>query len=161
MIQLYRQSSGSPNRREQDVTVAAWQELLDEAFAGTRCASVVREAVRERPDWATGGEWHVVEGVVMEMFGVAALAAALGRSPKTIRRWESTGVIPACLYGKNVHDPRARRRMYSRRYIEGLVWIADSEGVLGCKVADFEQTRFSRRAYALHRDLRAAKSLHG
>jgi hypothetical protein len=114
---------------------------------------------RTEPAWAKHPVWAVVNGVELELHPIGALAMALGRSPRTLRRWEHDGVIPPCCYWRRFDDVNARRRLYTRATIEGLVRIAAMEGVLGGKVADFALTHFSARAAGLYRALRQEEAL--
>src|ERR1700759_2548461 len=54
----------------------------------------------------------VVNGEDMEFFMIGQVAAALGRSAVTLRRWEAQGIIPRSGYTKPSADPRGKRRLY-------------------------------------------------
>lgn len=92
-------------------------------------------------------------GVEREFFPISALATALRRKPGTLRKWEDRGYLPQARYRKSVAkgtDARYQVRLYTRSQIEGLVAIAEEEGVLtpsrGIRVT---QTRFPERAHRL------------
>lgn len=95
-----------------------------------------------------------VRGKEMEFFPIGALALALGgRSPNTLRAWEKDGTLPKSVFTKPSHDPRGRRRMYTRAMVEGLVRIAKEEGIFlpdkGRKLSD---TSFTVRAAELFKE---------
>jgi hypothetical protein len=71
---------------------------------------------------------YLVDGVPKSFYTVGALARALGRSPVTIRSWESKGWIPSAAF--RAPAPRSQQipgkasmghRLYSREQIEFLV----------------------------------------
>jgi hypothetical protein len=96
-----------------------------------------------------------VAGVDVEFFYIGQLAAALGRSATTLRRWESDGTIPKSGYIKPSKDPRGRRRLYTRAQAEGIVRLAVEEGLLDTnKIAG---TNFSARVEALFKALKGNK----
>lgn len=80
---------------------------------------------------------YIHGGVSREFFTIGHLADALGRSPVTIRSWESKGALPKSPY----RSPRPRgetlpgkekkgRRLWTRAQIEGILEIARTEGVI-------------------------------
>jgi len=94
-------------------------------------------------------------GEEREFFTVGQLALALGRRPVTIRTWERNKVIPNATFqipGKD-GDPRGLRRLYSREQVEGLVKIAEEEGLLRGDYRAIQETDFTRRAFELFRSL--------
>lgn len=103
----------------------------EERYPGSR----QRRRERPRPEPRTGvyGDepWDhrplklIVGGVEHEFFTIGDVAKALNRKPVTIRSWERKGVMPKARF----RDKR-QRRLYSRRQIEGLIEIAESEAVL-------------------------------
>lgn len=94
-------------------------------------------------------------GTTAEFFDIAALAAALGRKSGTIRKWETTGIIPKALYLTGSDDPRGVRRLYSRAQIVGLVRIAAEEKVLvNPDNRPISKTQFSARAHQLWESLK-------
>lgn len=71
---------------------------------------------------------YLVDGVPKPFYTVGALARALGRSPVTIRSWESKGWLPSASF--RAPAPRSQQipgkasmghRLYSREQIEFLV----------------------------------------
>jgi hypothetical protein len=91
-----------------------------------------------------------LDGELREFYLVGALAEALGRSSQTVRWWERTGVLPPPHCWTTHIDPRARRRLYLREIIEGVVRIADEEGVLHARPAAFRETGFPQRCFELY-----------
>lgn len=96
---------------------------------------------------------YTVDGLDVEFFMIGQLAAALGRSATTLRRWESDGIIPKSGYTKPSKDPRGKRRLYSRAQVEGIIKIAIDEGVLLSN--RLKGTQFSEKVIALFKDLRS------
>jgi hypothetical protein len=93
-----------------------------------------------------------VNGIDVEFFLIGQLAAALGRSATTLRRWESQGTIPRSGYTKPSKDSRGRRRLYSRAQVEGIIRIYIDEGVW--KTGRIKGTEFSARVINLFRELK-------
>uniref|UniRef100_A0AAU3I9L1 HTH merR-type domain-containing protein n=1 Tax=Streptomyces sp. NBC_01393 TaxID=2903851 RepID=A0AAU3I9L1_9ACTN len=105
--------------------------------------------------WDAKPRTYVVSGVSTEFFTVGDLAAALGRRPVTIRKWERDGIIPKSTYqspGKD-GDVRGRRRLYTRPQVEGMVRIAYEEGVLVSHQKPIKGTAFTERVIALFKAL--------
>lgn len=98
---------------------------------------------------------YTVKGTEMEFFLIGDLAAALGREAGTVRKWETTGVIPrATFQAPNPNkDQRARRRLYSRAQAEGIVRIAREEDLFPFGWKQVGQTRFTERVIELFRGL--------
>lgn len=113
------------------------------------------EVAKSAADWDAKPRKYVVGGVEMEFFTVGQLARALGRQPVTIRKWEREGVIPRSTYqspGRD-DDPRGRRRLYSRKQVEGIVRIATEEGVLVSHQKPIKDTQFTARVTDLFKRL--------
>lgn len=115
-------------------------------------ASVRRgQALNGDPDWDAKPRTFAVGGVEMEFFTVGQLAAAIGRKPGTIRKWESLGIIPKATYqipGRD-GDDRGRRRLYSRAQVEGLILICEEEGMYAYGRKPFNETAFKARVLEL------------
>jgi hypothetical protein len=106
------------------------------------------------------GVMLLVNGVDVEFFKIGQLATALNRKPGTIRMWESTGILPPSGYvkpGKDRND-QGRRRLWTRRQLEGIVRIALEEDVwypnVGRKITS---TQFTERVAALFKALKEGK----
>lgn len=139
-------------------TINQWQEqlaALEQYFPGSKTpllADRVRELQKEVIDkWDDKPHRFSVNGVEQDFFTIGQVAMALGnRSANTLRAWEKDGTIPKTRYMKNSHDPRGRRRMYSRAMVEGMIRIAEEEGVLfpnkGIRISD---TKFTERVQEL------------
>jgi MerR-like DNA binding protein len=93
-----------------------------------------------------------VNGIDVEFFLIGQLAAALGRSATTLRRWESQGIIPRSGYTKPSKDPRGRRRLYSKEQCRGIIYIYIDEGVW--ETGRIKGTQFSARVLNLFKELK-------
>lgn len=106
------------------------------------------------PRWDDNPKVYKVKGVDTEFFTIGQLGMALGgRKPVTIRKWETQGIIPKPTFRKPSEDPRGQRRLYSRAQVEGLVKIAEEEGVLMMHSKPIAKTNFTKRAIALFKEL--------
>ncbi|MGW1261162.1 hypothetical protein ACWD7Y_04275 [Streptomyces drozdowiczii] len=109
-----------------------------------------------------GGTWDEdpvykkISGFYREFFAISHLANALGRAPKTIYKWEANGLFPGATWIYNSDSRNGRRRLYTRRQIEGAVLIAYEEGVLSGTQRFIGQTQFPERCRALFAATRAA-----
>jgi len=105
----------------------------------------------EEPSWERLGKVYNVGGRDMVLYPIGALAEALERRPVTIRTWEQNRWLPETpVRGKQQH--RGRRRLYTRSMIEGLLQIAQEEGLMvspGTRPPKMEDTRFTQRAEEL------------
>jgi hypothetical protein len=113
------------------------------------------EAAPSAADWDAKPRKGVVNGVETNFYTVGQLAQALGRQAGTVRKWEREGVIPKSTYqspGRD-GDVRGRRRLYSREQVEGIVRIAQEEGVLVSHQKPIKDTRFTPRVVDLFKRL--------
>ncbi|MEU5425145.1 MerR family transcriptional regulator [Streptomyces olivoreticuli] len=90
-----------------------------------------------------------------EFFTIGQLSRALHRQPVTIRKWEHSGTIPAPTFILRGATERGNRRLYTREQVEGMVRIADEEGILhhegeGIHIST---TRFTERVVELFKSL--------
>jgi hypothetical protein len=143
-----------------DAEFAKIKEETPEFYPGSTKAIVRHpnrvEAPRRRgtgvdPDWDAKPRIYPTEDGPTEFFTLGQLAKALGRQSVTIRKWEREGIIPKALYqvpGRN-NSPHGRRRLYTRRQVEGMVRIAEEEGLLADSKKAFAETRFSERVLDL------------
>ncbi len=101
------------------------------------------------------GTIYVVDGRDVEFYMIGQLAAALGRKPGTLRKWEAEGILPPSGYLKPSNDPRGIRRLYSRAQVLGIIQIAKDTGVMYSHgtLADF-----GRRVKALFDSLKGARN---
>jgi hypothetical protein len=106
-------------------------------------------------NWDDHPRIYKVGGEDVEFFTVGALAMALNRRAPTIRRWESEGIIPKASFNKPGvdGDQRGRRRLYTRAQVEGMVKIAEEEGILHNTYAAIAPTKFTERVIQLFREL--------
>lgn len=126
-----------PNRAERDNYVPPANEAWDQDSATRRT--------------------QAIRGEEREFFTLGALAVALNRRPVTLRTWERNKVIPGPLFVKKGEDARGRRRLYSREQIEGLIKIAEEEGILFPDAKGFykpiKNTEFTKRSFALFKSI--------
>lgn len=114
----------------------------------------------DRPEWDDKPLKLKVGGKEMEFFTVGQLGDALGgRRPVTIRKWERTGVIPKPTFRKPSEDPRGQRRLYSRAQVEGMIRIAEEEGVLYPYSRPIKESEFTAKVIELFKELQAQESL--
>ncbi len=85
-----------------------------------------------------------------EFFTIGQLGLALNRKPGTIRKLEQEGNIPRPMWRTPaVVDNRMKRRLYTRHQVEGLIRIAEEEGILRDKQKAISKTQFPARARKL------------
>jgi len=105
------------------------------------------------PQWAYPWDSRpyikVVDGYPREFFTIGHLANALMRSSMTIRGWEAQGIFPKPSFIVGGADRHGRRRLYTRKQIEGVARIAHEEGILDNRRRFIKQTRFSERCFEL------------
>lgn len=128
-------------------------EFLDEYYPGSKTKRVVHQPVPDPDEPLELGTPRVyrVGGKDVEFFTLGQLAAALHRKPVTLRRWESDGVIPAPRFSMpgTDGDPRGRRRLYTRSQVEGIVSIANQEGLMDNTNKGIRSTKFTQLVVAL------------
>lgn len=90
-----------------------------------------------------------VDGAPREFFTIGHLGAAINRAPGTIRYWESKRFFPKPSFTVNGADKYKRRRLYTRAQIEGVIRIAQEEGLLNHSRRYLGQTRFTERCFEL------------
>lgn len=120
------------------------------------------------PEDLTAPTWDIkanrrevsLKGVKYTLYSIGALAAALNRTPQTIRVWENKRIIPAATITKKSNADKSEhgnRRLYSRKQIEGLIKIAEEEDVLepqgSGRFKPIRSTDFASRARELFKDL--------
>ncbi|MEV7902194.1 hypothetical protein [Streptomyces anulatus] len=107
--------------------------------------------------WDNDPVYKKISGFYREFFAISHLAAALGRSTKTLYKWESATppLFPRATWIYNGESKQGRRRLYTRRQIEGVVVIAYEEGVLSGTKRFVSQTGFPARCAELFQQTRA------
>jgi hypothetical protein len=93
-------------------------------------------------------------GYFREFFGIAHLSTAIQRSPKTIYKWERSGLFPAATFIYNGGSKHGQRRLYTRLQIEGVIRIAQEEGVLNGNQRYIGNTLFPTRCAELFKATR-------
>lgn len=106
--------------------------------------------------WDEDPVYKKISGFHREFFAISHLANALGRAPKTIYKWEANGLFPGATWIYNSDSKNGRRRLYTRRQIEGVVLIAFEEGVLSQTQRFISHTNFPERCRELFIQTRAA-----
>lgn len=101
--------------------------------------------------WDEQPHYKKVDGHWREFFGTGHLSAALERAPKTLYKWEEKGFLPPATFILNGASRNGRRRLYTRRQIEGLIVIARETGVLTGNARFVGQTAFPSRSAELFR----------
>lgn len=145
------------------MTQPDWDEefrnLADERYPGSRhTRRSLQETRRQAKAVADEGAWDakpvfkVINGVRTELFSIGALADALGKAVVTVRLWERKGVIPKAQYRTPNKNGKGGRRLYTRAQIEGIVMIAQQEGMTNPR-AEYTQT-FTARCVDLFRRLK-------
>lgn len=102
----------------------------------------------DKPDsgnWAQYPRTFRVGGKEREFFTTQALAVALNRTSQTIRLWERRGVLPKTRYRTPNLNGIGGVRLYTRKQIEGIVRVAEEEGVLYNKVPYRQMVKFTQR----------------
>lgn len=105
--------------------------------------------------WDEDPRYHVIQNAYREFFGTGHLASALGRSTKTIYKWEQRGLFPKATFILNGSSRNGQRRLYTRTQIEGAMAIALEEGVLTGTRRFIGDTGFTARCTELFRNTRA------
>lgn len=91
--------------------------------------------IGDRPEPAEPANWGKsktfnINGTPTEFFSVGQLAAALHRSPVTIRKWERLGYLPVASFRTPGQVREKAHRLYSRAQLEIIVSIAYDEGLM-------------------------------
>ena len=85
-------------------------------------------------------KFKLPNGQVIDLFYIGSLAAALGRTTNTVRKWEIAGVIPDPFF----KDSNGRR-LYSQEQIDAIVRCAERARIKqGLSIAN---TSFSQWCY--------------
>lgn len=95
-----------------------------------------------------------VRGKDVEFFTIGQVAMALNRTPSAIRKWEDNGIIPTAQYYTPSEDVRGKRRLWTKAQAEGMVRIAEEEGILEDTWKPISKTRFTERVIKLFEDNR-------
>jgi hypothetical protein len=116
-------------------------------------------------DWDARPVVYIYNGVSREFFTIGHLADALGRSPVTIRSWESKGLLPKSPYrsprprGESLPGVAKGKRLWTRDQIEGIMRLAREEGVILNEKPPTKQ--FTLRVADLFRELLKKDQNHG
>ncbi|WP_019629597.1 MerR family transcriptional regulator [Actinomadura atramentaria] len=122
---------------------------------GRHLRPATSNAVPEIPDHIRPQPWRC-QGEVIDLYTVGQLADILGRKAVTLRKWEAEGVIPPTRLRSPSQDPRARKRLYTREQVQGILKIAHEEGILNSSRRPLGQTRFKTRVAELFTGLEEA-----
>src|SRR5687767_12360287 len=91
----------------------------------------------DKPPWDENPVYYMVKGVRREFFTIRHLAAALDYSQQSIRAWENSQLLAKSPF----RSPKPRKptiggrntkgkRLWTREQIEGILRIAQEEGVI-------------------------------
>lgn len=90
-------------------------------------------AARQEAQAADAWDVHPIvmpfKGVQTPFFSIGALSVALKRKSNTLREWEEAGHLPTARWRTPGRAPHGSQRLYSRAQVEGLIAIADDEGL--------------------------------
>ncbi|WP_409238329.1 hypothetical protein [Streptomyces sp. PA5.6] len=116
---------------------------------------LVDKSAEPEVSWDSKPRVYRVGGELREFFSIGHLSMALNRQPVTIRKWERLGVIPAASFVIRGKTERGNRRLYTRAQVEGMIRIAQEEGILhhegeGIHIST---TNFSERVVQLFKSL--------
>lgn len=131
-------------------------DIVGECYPGSSRPIGDRLEPSAPADWGKPRMFNI-NGTSTEFFTVGQLAAALHRSPVTIRKWERLGYIPIAAFRTPGQVRQKARRLYSRAQLEIIVRIAaeeglmdgkrDEQGILHPKVG-INETKFKERVFA-------------
>lgn len=96
-----------------------------------------------------------VKGVPTVFYTIAVLAEFLERKPPAIRKWERLGYIPETKWRTPGRTHHGQKRLYTRAQIEGMVKIAQEEGLLGESNRNVSATAFTDRTRKLFKELKS------
>jgi hypothetical protein len=137
------------------VSKREWKDAL-EPYPGSKKKIGHKDQVDAKvEEWAEKPKVYTVRGKDVEFFSIGQLALALNRRPVTIRKWESEGIIPRSTFTAPSDDPRGKRRLYTRKQVEGIVKIAREEGILYDHSKHIKQTNFTARVIDLFKNNKA------
>lgn len=118
-------------------------DVFGDIFPGKRPLRDVGKVPTKTKHVVVDDEWDkhptvkMLRGVRTEFFTVGDLAAALGRTPVTIRSWEDKGWLPHATFrtetpkGTQVPGKKVKgRRLYTRSQIEVVLAAAAKHGVM-------------------------------
>ena len=100
-----------------------------------------------------------VDGQAKEFFTIRHLAAALNRSPVTIRSWENSGKLPKSPYRSpapkksSIQSKPKGKRLWTRAQIEGLLSVAKETGCIVDDKQSPPNKEFTAKATRLFVDL--------
>jgi len=113
------------------------------------------EALPIDEEWDTAPVMKTLNGVWTEFFRIGHLAAALGRTPVTIRSWEDKGWLPLSQYRtpppqrEMLPDKESKgKRLYTRRQVEIIIAAAHEYNVLANNARNADWKGFTRSVIA-------------
>ena len=110
------------------------EEIEDLFYPGSKrkipTTRVAPKAVVEAGAWDENPLCLTINGAKVEFFTIGMLALALERTPAALRRWEANGVLPKARYRTQASDPLKQKRLYTRAQCEGIIRIAQEEGLM-------------------------------
>lgn len=103
--------------------------MTDGFYPGSSTPIGQRPEPREPIDWGRPIIYNV-GGVATEFYTVGQVAAALGRSATTMRKWERNGWLPKAAFRTPSVVRQKARRLYTRAQLEAIVRVAFEEGLM-------------------------------
>ena len=134
-----------------------WAEISGDSVStsATTSPSSVRRRSRRcgaSPHWKPGDPWWAarpreitIDGRRTVTYPVCAMAAVMGRTSATIRRWETVGILPPAPIVEPGVSWQGDRRLYRRAHIEAAERIGQEERIVDAKVAAFQRSMFPAR----------------
>lgn len=126
------------------------REVRQERQAVERAEAKDKESWDARP-WTKHVRLPDGRQIDLEMFPIGSLAKAMHRDSVTMRAWIRKGWLPKAKY---MTPPlagtrgNAGRRLWSRAQIEGIISIAEEEGLLNENPPRIQRTKFTQRVMA-------------
>jgi hypothetical protein len=84
------------------------------------------------------------------------MAAVMGRTSATIRRWETVGILPPAPIVEPGANWQGDRRLYRRAHIEAAERIGQEERIVDAKVAAFQRSMFPARMQSAYAAIRSS-----
>lgn len=89
-----------------------------------------------------------VKGTIQEFYTIGALAKIVGRSAKTVRKWEDKGWIPTPSFRTGrasgnslVNKTKKGYRLYSKEQVELIYRSLENNGLLGTRDASWQDPK--------------------
>lgn len=137
-------AAGPRKRVPRDLTALTWKDVSSCEFAN-------QPSNRRRVDnsgWDFDPREININGEAVYLYTIKNLARALGRREGTIRLLETKGLLPVTPWHWGSEYAEGRVRLYPRTVVEGIIAIAEEEGLMYVG-APIKKTKFTIRVKAL------------